>query len=158
MSKLIAYKEPGKLINLEATTKQYRSDCCNQLVGVSNHGRCSYVALTTDGLFLACDEDGLAKELPLNFYIEVNSKYFPIQKIVGNAVFVRIKPVDIYTQSIWDYEIEPLTKRDLFLIANILRDDYQGILKKKFQTTDYKTGCMQFEVLSKEEFKERFNL
>ena len=128
----IGIKEVGKPFTEAITTEKYRSDCCNEIVGVGKYDRCDYIALSNDGLYLAVDEEGLCKDLPLNFYIHVNNPYYPIQKIVGTAVFVRIKPVNTFTQSIWDYEVEPLRDNDKITILELLDEEYQTKLAELF--------------------------
>lgn len=65
-------------------------------------------------LTMYCDEDGLAKELPLNFRIATNNPFFPIQNIVGTVCFARGRIVDD------DIEYIDLTQEDKVIIMNLI--------------------------------------
>lgn len=153
---LIGVKEVGKPLEMRRTSEKYRSDCCTKIMGLKEFDRCDYIALSNDGLFLALDEEGLLKDLPINFYIETTSTDFPIQKMVGTAVFVRIKPVNVWEHEIWDFEVEPMTTKDCFLVANILNEEYQASLQKRFK--DYGRGYGIVREMTEEELRKRFGL
>jgi len=141
---LIGVKEVGKPLQFVQTEEKYRSDCCKKHIGLDiDNDRCDFVGLSQDGLFLAVDEEGLLKNSPTNFYLEMQNPQYPIQKMVGTGVFVRIKPVNIYEEEIWDYEVTDLTQADMAFILTLLNDRYQNELSKNFK--DYTFGSMPIQ-------------
>lgn len=138
---VVGIKEVDKPLRFVQTVIKYRSDCCKSFIGNTADGdRCDFVGLNKDGLFLAVDEEGLLKSLPINFFLEMDNPRHPIQKMVGTGVFVRIKPVNIFEEEIWDYEVIDLTQRDMVFISTLLSDKYQAELKANFK--DYQLGDM----------------
>lgn len=89
------------------------------------------VELSSKGLFCCVDEDGYPKNLDFNIFIPTLSPDFPIQRLVGNVVFYRVKPVN-YSGEIYDYEIGELTEKDLEIINKILSEDEQKRYNKMF--------------------------
>lgn len=65
-------------------------------------------------LTMYVDDNGLMKELPLNFYLESNNIFYPVQSIVGTACFARGKIVDD------DIVYEDLTDKDIAFIILII--------------------------------------
>ena len=65
-------------------------------------------------LTMYVDDNGLLKELPLNFYLETDNYYYPVQAIVGTACFARGKIVDD------DVVYEDLTEIDKAFIVLII--------------------------------------
>lgn len=97
------------------------------------------VALNRNRTFwMLVDEDGLSKRLPRNFLLSTENGYFPVQKIVGTAVFVKSKFADIFNDLIYDYEVDDLDESYQQAIRSILSDDVQQMLDKKFE--DYGSG------------------
>lgn len=94
-------------------------------------------------LWMLVDEDGLAKDLPLNFLMPMDNAYFPIQKIVGTAVFVRTKPADVWNEEIYDYEVANLPENQAQAIQGIFSEDTQAQLHGKF--SDYGKGHVVIE-------------
>ena len=136
----IGVKEVGKPVQYIEIEDIYRYDCAAKMINNKIHITPQFVYLTPDCLLsLAVDEDGLARELPTNFLLSMPNSLWPIQKMVGTAVFIRTKPV-IGLQEIWDYEIDDLTAEDIQLINHILSDSYQKPLEEKFE--DYGKGKM----------------
>lgn len=122
----------------------YRDDAMKRFINTEY--RVEYVPLTPDGLFcLAVDEDGLHKNLEQNFLLKMNSPYWPIQKIVGTAVFVRRKPVE-HCGEIWDYEVTDLTDEDIDLANSIIHERNQVEWKSQF--SDYGKGAMVCEPIT----------
>ena len=80
---------------------------------------------------ICVDEDGHPKKLPFNFYIPINSVYFPLQKIMGVAVFVRFKPLNICEDD-YDYQIDSLNDEEINLICEFLTDENQAIFESEF--------------------------
>lgn len=82
-------------------------------------------------IMLVVDEAGYLKNLSHNFFIESSNKDFPIQTIIGTAIFARVKPLPCCGE-IYDYEIDSLSDKDNALIAQILSIDNQNYLSKRF--------------------------
>lgn len=146
----IAIKEVGKTIRYELVSDKYVTNCAKRYL--SSYPDKVYMA---DGyLFCMIDEEGLPKELPVNFLMEMKMQEFPIQKIVGTAVFIRVKPLTDYDP--YDYEITDLTDDDIKLISATLDSDYQEYLKSKF--VDYGKGYAVVKKLNLEELLRGFSI
>lgn len=89
------------------------------------------VELSSKGLFCCVDEDGYPKNLDFNIFIPTLSPNFPIQRLVGNVAFYRLKPVN-YSGEIYDYEIGDLTEKDYEIINKILSENEQKRYEKMF--------------------------
>lgn len=119
--------------------KKYRSAFCKPYIEEAE--TIQYIALNEDRtLFLAVDEDGLLKQLPFNFFIEVINPSLGISRIdtiVGTAVFVKIKKVNPLVEEIWDYEVTDIEAEDFVEIMKILNPQNQIRLyeayKKQFE-------------------------
>ena len=134
----IAVKEVGKELKIVETEQKYRSASTRRYIGVGTITE--FVPLNKEcTLCIGVNEDGLRLDLPTNFLLQMNSPYWPIQKMVGTVVFVRHKDVNPYEKEIWDFEVEDLRDSDLKLIEKILSDENQDMLKKNFK--DYGKGC-----------------
>lgn len=81
---------------------------------------------------MVVDEDGIMKELPLNFFLSFNNPHFPYQCIVGDVVFIRNKPVD-YEGEIFDWEVTDVTQEDIDLVTHFLRPSIQAFLRQFFE-------------------------
>lgn len=90
-----------------------------------------FVQLSSSGLYCCVDEDGYPKNLDFNIFIPTLNPNYPIQRLVGNVVFYRLKPVN-YDGEIYDYEIDNLTEKDLEIINQILDEDEQKRYEKMF--------------------------
>ena len=130
----IAIKKVNKPIEIIETTKKYRGDCVKEYI----NNTADYVHLNSF-LSVAVDEEGLPKELPTNFLIKTKNTHFPIQKMVGTAVFTRIKPITGEGE-IWDYEIDELKDDDIKMIEILTNEKYQEKLKESFN--DYGKGYL----------------
>ena len=140
----IAIKEVGKPLEIREVTDVYRGDCCRNIIDVGDWGTVEYVRMSHDGtMCMAVDEDGLMKRLPLNFLFASNNPHFPIQKIVGTAVFVRTKYVNVYEQEVYDYEVDNLTDDDIKVIEGMLGEKEQSVLGKMF--SDYGHSALVYE-------------
>lgn len=87
--------------------------------------------------WMLVDEDGLSKRLPRNFLLATENSYFPVEKIVGTAVFVKSKFADVW-EDIYDYEVSDLDIDHQQAIRTVLSDDIQQVLDKIF--VDYDSG------------------
>lgn len=81
---------------------------------------------------MVVDEDGLAKELPLNFLMEMANTAYPVQLIAGDVVFVRTKYANAYNEGLWDYEVEDVTAADVEKVKGFLDSSLQEKLIRKF--------------------------
>lgn len=126
--KRIVVKEPGKPLKIETVDMKYVCEL-KKFIGTDDT-ICEKLQINEGGIFLVVDEEGWPKGYDFNFYTPSTSQLFPIQKIVGNACFVRIKPLNI-EEDPYDYEIETLTTADIvFYILPIFRK--QSVLKEIF--------------------------
>lgn len=136
----IAVKEVGKELQIIETNEKYRSKCARKYTGEEQYIDC--VILGKD-FALVVNEDGLPLDLPMNFLIETTSPHYPIQKIVGNAVFIRTKPVNPLKE-IYDYEVTDLTQEDIDHIIKMLDSDYQEKLSAAFIDYGYGEAFLEF--------------
>lgn len=148
----IARKKVGMQLELLNVNDKYRIDCSKKVLGLDlQKDYVEFVPLErTCSLFIGVDESGLQKDLSTNFLLSMNNPHFPIQKMVGDVVFVRIKQPESPGE-IYDYEIVDLTSNDIILINKILDIHYQGYLKSKFQ--DYGRGYTVCNILDKPPFQ-----
>lgn len=72
-------------------------------------------------LYMYIDAIGAIKDLDINFYLETNSPYFPIQAIHGDAIFIKIKEYNIW-EELWDYEVDNIENENIELIEEIIED------------------------------------
>jgi len=76
----IAVKEVGKPLQLVTSEERYRTDCARKVL--KDDTTVQFVRLNEKGtLFMGIDEDGLGRNLPLNFLISMCSPINPIQKM-----------------------------------------------------------------------------
>lgn len=127
----VAVKEIGKPLRIVESFLRYRTDSTKEYIGKEN--LVQFIRINNSGtLVLGVDENGLLRELPCNFLLSTSNPYFPIQKIVGTAVFVRTKPVNGYIGEIEDFEIEDLTDDDIEIITDLLSYKVQKTLSLQF--------------------------
>lgn len=138
--KIVAVKRVGKPIEIMETDTRYRTDFAKSVI--NNYSE--YIQMQDGWLFCCADEEGLIKNLPVNFLMEMQSTAFPLQKITGDVVFVRCKPVDYMHEEVYDLEIEDLTEGDISLINSLLSENRQAELKSRF--TDYGSGAVAFKL------------
>lgn len=129
----IIYNE--EIVTVKLDTK-HRSDFVRHFIGES----CllEFVPLNAERtLFMGLDENGLAKGLPFNFFIQLNNPFFKedgpspsrVDVIAGNVVFVRVKDCN-------SCEMENITDEDYKEIMQLLHplnqkrlcDTYNAIL------------------------------
>ena len=119
----VLLKRVGKPLEEVQSDKQYRTDCAAQFLGESRQERVYW----SDTLAMVCDEIGLYKQLPLNFLMEIKNPFHPIQRIVGDVVFIRTKPLDLLSDP-WDAEVEDIRDEDIAVITDLLSEEKQNIL------------------------------
>lgn len=129
---IVAIKDVGKDIEFkEIGDVKYRSDVFKEVIKDAYLESVTIYDNPQEASFLAMlvDEDGLLKELPTNFYLELDNPLFPIQKIVGKVMFVRVKKLSLLEET-YDYEVIDLTEGDKIRLAFIFGDNYQSKLKE----------------------------
>ena len=122
--------EDGKPKIVEGTDK-YLIDFSKRFLG--SDITIERVYLSSNRTLVMCvDEDGLSKELPLNFFMEMDNPFYPIQAIVGKVIIVRVDELDYSKGEIWDYEVTDVTDEDIAKIDRLLDEDYLVELALKF--------------------------
>ena len=143
----IGIKEVGKPVQFIEVNDKYRFDCASRLINDKYHIKPQFVYLTPEcELCLAVDEDGLLRDLPINFLMPINNPFWPIQKMVGTVVFIHTKPVT-EPGEIWDYEVGELTEEDCEIINGLLDEKLQKKLNEQFE--DYGRHNMVFVPIEK---------
>lgn len=130
----VAIKRVGEALQFLEVEEKYRGKFARQTL--SDADIVQYVSFGNN-IFMGCDEDGLMCDLPFNFYIETNSPVYPLQKIVGDVVFVKVKPINPFIEEVYDYEIIPLTDEDCVYLNKVLDADYQQRLDEAFKGVGY---------------------
>lgn len=124
-------KRVGEPPQIVETDKKYRAEAVREFL--PNADMQDRVYLEAGMTFtMIVDEDGLNKELPLNFLMEMASTAYPVQLIVGDAVFVRTKYANAYNEELWDYEVEDITAADVEKVKGYLDSGLQEELIIKF--------------------------
>lgn len=124
-------KRVGEPPQIVETDKKYRAEAVREFL--PNADMQDRVYLEAGMTFtMIVDEDGLNKELPLNFLMEMASTAYPVQLIVGDAVFVRTKYANAYNEELWDYEVEDVTAADVEKVKGYLDSGLQEELIIKF--------------------------
>ena len=127
----IIKKSVGEPLKIVDTDKQYLMDCAREHFekGVT----LERVYLDGFQFILVVDEDGLCKQLPLNFFMDCAGSAFPVQAIVGDVLFVRTKPCNPYEEELWDFEVTDVTDEDIERIQKSLDAEFQYQLYLKFR-------------------------
>lgn len=131
----IMVKEVGKPLAVVDTKEKYFGDCVRSYLGKDITVERVYL----DGMefMMGVDEDGLVKQLPLNFLMSMQNPIYPVQYIVGTVVFARCKPCNPYEEEIWDFEVTDVTEEDIKRIEGYLNDYYQSTLRLAVQKAMY---------------------
>ena len=129
----IIVKEPGKAPAIKQTEEKYRTKACKPYIaGEDSDTIVQFLKLDEKGtLWMGCDEEGLLKDLPTNFYLHNG---FFAERIVGNVVFIRtdyIAGERFFTEEIYDYETKPLTAEDISFVLSLLDERKQKELKEQ---------------------------
>lgn len=127
----IMVKEVGKPLAVVDTKEKHFGDCVRSYLGKDITVERVYL----DGMefMMGVDEDGLVKQLPLNFLMSMQNPIYPVQYIVGTVVFARCKPCNPYEEEIWDFEVTDVTEEDIKRIEGYLNDYYQSALRLAVQ-------------------------
>ena len=128
-------KEVGKPLAVVDTKEKYFGDCVRSYLGKDITVERVYLDGTE--FMMGVDEDGLMKQLPLNFLMSMQNPIYPVQYIVGTVVFARCKPCNPYEEEIWDFEVTDVTEEDIKRIEGYLNDYYQSALRLAVQKAMY---------------------
>lgn len=131
----IMVKEVGKPLVVVDTKEKYFGDCVRSYLGKDITVERVYLDGTE--FMMGVDEDGLMKQLPLNFLMSIQNPIYPVQYIVGTVVFARCKPCNPYEEEIWDFEVTDVTEEDIKCIEGYLNDYYQSALRLAVQKAMY---------------------
>lgn len=131
----VMVKEVGKPLAVVDTKEKYFGDCVRSYLGKDITVERVYL----DGMefMMGVDEDGLVKQLPLNFLMSMQNPIYPVQYIVGTVVFAWCKPCNPYEEEIWDFEVTDVTEEDIKRIEGYLKDYYQSALRLAVQKAMY---------------------
>lgn len=127
----VMVKEVGKPLAVVDTKEKYFGDCVRSYLGKDITVERVYLDGTE--FMMGVDEDGLMKQLPLNFLMSMQNPIYPVQYIVGTVVFARCKPCNPYEEEIWDFEVTDVTEEDIKRIEGYLNDYYQSALRLAVQ-------------------------
>lgn len=129
----VMVKKVGYPLEVVETNEKYFGDCVRSFLGENITVERVYMGGENPFEFImGVDEDGLPKQLPLNFLMEMNNPHYPVQLIVGTVVFVRCKPCNPYEEEIWDYEVADITDSDKEKVEKWLDREYQSRLMVAF--------------------------
>ena len=129
----VMVKKVGCPLEVVETNEKYFGDCVRSFLGENITVERVYMGGENPFEFImGVDEDGLPKQLPLNFLMEMNNPHYPVQLIVGTVVFVRCKPCNPYEEEIWDYEVADVTDSDKEKVEKWLDREYQSRLMVAF--------------------------
>lgn len=131
--KRIVYKAPGHAPKVMHVDAKY---LCNLKHLVANADIIEHVPMIPaiiegSPISVCVDEDGYPKKLPFNFYIPINSTSFPLQKIVGVAIFCKLS-LDPYVEN-YDYQVGSLSSDEIRLICEFLSEENQAIFDSEFK-------------------------
>lgn len=123
----VIVKEVGKPLAVVDTKEKYFGDCVRNYLGKDI--TVERVYLDDMEFIMGVDEDGLMKQLPLNFLMSMQNPIYPVQYIVGTVVFARCKPCNPYEEEIWDFEVTDVTDEDIKRVEGYLSDICQNSLR-----------------------------
>ena len=132
--KRIVYKAPGHAPKVMHVDAKYKCHLKHLVANADIIEHVPMIPAIVEGspIQICVDEDGHPKRLPFNFYIPVNSMDFPVQMIVGVAVFAKFKPFNPYEDN-YDYQIGSLSDTEIKLINEFLNDGNQAIFEREFK-------------------------
>lgn len=121
----------GKPLEVVETDKKYFLECAKTFFdrGVTTER----VYLEGEQFIMVTDEDGLMKGLPTNFYMPVENPFWPVQRIVGDVVFIRNKPVAPSAGELWDWEVADVTAQDISILEKLFSPAGQMPLAMAFK-------------------------
>ena len=124
----VIVKAPGEMARVVNFNGKYRGEVA-ALIGEKVYPE--YVQIINNEFCMVVDENGLNKRLPHNFFVEMQSAFWPIQSICGTAVFCRYKWENPYEKELWDYELMDVLPSDVDMINRFLDVQYQNKLGGK---------------------------
>lgn len=122
----VAVKLPGKHIEIKEFDGVYCCDCEKLILDEGRLSQQVELNILQDDyrLALLCDEEGLLRNLPLNFYVPMtDGKTIENIPIVGPVVFFRYKWENPFTQEMWDFKMEDLTDDDINWLSSCFDAD-----------------------------------
>jgi hypothetical protein len=125
----VIVKEVGKKLVVRDIDCKYRNECGDL---IEKNITKEYVTIKDKELYMVVDEDGINKNLSLNFLISTNNPFYPVQIIVGDVVFCRIKWENPLEKELYDFEVADITEEDLKEVAELLDVKYQRELATKY--------------------------
>lgn len=124
----VIVKAPGEMARVVDFKGKYRGDVA-QLIGEKVYSE--YVQIINNEFCMVVDEDGHNKQLPHNFFMEMQSAFWPIQSICGTAVFCRYKWENPYEEELLDFELMDVLPSDMDMMNRIFDTRYQNELGVK---------------------------
>lgn len=128
MKHKVAVKHPGKPMEIIEIESKYRTDV-KPFIAQDDNTILQFVIMkrTENRIFcFACDEEGLIKNLPLNFEMLTQSGNTSfLSRVVGTVVFLVYELEDVYNKEIYDFEIRDITDEDIALAEYVLSDKTQ---------------------------------
>lgn len=133
MKHKVAVKHPGKPLEIVEIEAQYRTDV-KSLISNNDDTILQFVIMeqTGDRVFcFACDEEGLYKNLPLNFeMLTQNGQTSFLSRVVGTVVFLVYELEDVCDHDIWDFKICDISDRDIKLAEHLIKPETQKRARK----------------------------
>jgi len=122
----VLLKKPNEAAQIVDVTGKYRCDCKDL---IDKDMTIQYVQFDKAACFM-CDEEGLIRELPTNFFLPTD---MGIERICGTVVFMRYKWENPWEKELWDFELEDLSKRDIDAIQRVLSREMQTDFEQKYR-------------------------
>ena len=110
-------KRVGAPLEIVETNEKWFLDCAKSFFEEGVHTERVY--LEDYRLIMVVDEDGLLKDLPINFLMAMDHHLDPVQKIVGDVVIIRNKAIE-HEGEIYDYEVDDICEADIARIDYML--------------------------------------
>jgi len=126
----VLVKKVGKPAEVVEVDFKYRGECAKLIS--EDKITSEYVHIIPNELAMIVDEDGLPKQLPLNFFMAMDNPIYPIQAIVGNVVFARYKWENPWEKELWDFELEDITDEDISIVERFFDESKQRRLGVRF--------------------------
>ena len=126
----VIVKKVGNSPEIVDVDFRYRGECAALLDG--DGITAEYVTVIDRELSMMVDEEGLIKGLPLNFFVEMNNPFYPVQAIVGTVVFCRFRWENPWEKELWDFELLDVTEGDLQVVEQMLNREDQVALKARY--------------------------
>ena len=133
MKHKVIVKLPNKSVEVREVEAEYRCDCKGLVLEDGSLIQYVEMPLTNgDSRFcFLCDEEGLIKGLPFNFYMPSRSPFggVTVERVVGAVAFIRYRWEDPYAKELWDFQLEDVTAADVEAVKQMV--DADSALQKK---------------------------